>query len=987
MASPNMDTRDAGQDFLDLLSDPFAAALAGESALASLITSIVLTAVLGLLFCFLRPYNSVVYATRAKYADSKHMPPPIGKGLFGWVKPLMQTKEPELIRTVGIDAAVFMRVNRMLRAIFTILAAIGCGILIPVNVAASNQLLKTNGWSTGVFYLLTPQYMTGNQSLWAYVAVAWIFDLVICYFLWRNYRAITRMRRQYFESEDYQRSLHARTLMLTDIPKDMRSDEGIARITDQVKATPDMPKTSIARNVKDLPDLVEQHEKCVRELEEHLAKYLKNPDRLPTTRPTCKPHKEDRSFGSYAKGQKVDAIEYLTERIRSLETEIKEVRSGVDRRNAMSYGFASYEQISSAHSVAYAAGDKKHQGAFIHLAPKPNAIIWKNMNMLQAQRKRRDFVNGMWIVLLTLIWVVPNLMIAIFLSNLNNLGRLWPAFQRSLQAHRTWWAIVQGVAAPAITTAFYFYLPSIFRKFCIKAGDITKTSRERHVFRNLYSFFMFNNLIVFSLFASVWQLVVAIIKGESYAEVDPFKKIVIGLCQVSTYWISWMLQRNLGAAVDLSQLWTLIWGSYSRRFLSPTPRALIELSAPQAFDYAAYYNYFLFYATVGLTFAVLQPLILPVAALYFWIDSYMKKYLLMYVFITKYESGGMFWRSLFNRLLFMTLFGNIIVALTLVGVSFIETNWPMLAALAPLPLLLMGFKIYCKRTFDDDIHYYTTGRGLQANEGVLSDGKKRKGDRVGVRFGHPVLYKPLMTPMVSSKSQHLLKQIYKGRTSVDEPVQLGGYSDINMDSMSVLKPGKRKQDRNSLGWEVVDENNMDFEHYKNRPEFRDEAGGDGELYGRAGDMIRPGTPSSIATGLTRVGDWDSDYGHSREASGNSDYYHDRSGSHSRDTSRTRVPGAEAGYAMPAGYHQTPSNLRGESPMGRPSFGHPAMSRNQSREGLVQHPAQMGASTPAGDLGYGQVRYGQVPGDTPGYDTNEEDTSYDYFRRGRNRDAL
>ncbi|GIZ37497.1 hypothetical protein CKM354_000094200 [Cercospora kikuchii] len=178
-----------------------------------------------------------------------------------------------------------------------------------------------------------------------------------------------------------------------------------------------------------------------------------------------------------------------------------------------------------------------------------------------------------------------------------------------------------------------------------------------------------------------------------------------------------------------------------------------------------------------------------------------------------------------------------------------------------------------------------------------------------------------------------------------------------------------------------------FEHYKNRPEFRDEAGGDGELYGRAGDMIRPGTPSSIATGLTRVGDWDSDYGHSREASGNSDYHHDRSGSQSRDTSRTRVPGAEAGYAMPAGYHQTPSNLRGESPMGRPSFGHPAMSRNQSREGLVQHPAQMGASTPAGDLGYGQVRYGQVPGDTPGYDANEEDTSYDYFRRGRNRDAL
>ncbi|KAI5360783.1 Putative calcium-dependent channel, 7TM region phosphate [Septoria linicola] len=970
MASP-IEKRAATDEFLKALSDPFASALLAESALASLVTSIVLTIVLGLLFCFLRPYNNVVYATRAKYADSKHQPPPINKGLLGWVKPVIQTKEQELVRTVGIDAAVFMRVCRMLRNIFTALAVIGCGIIIPVNLRVSANFKDVN-----FLQRMTPQYLTGQQTNWAFIVVAWLFDIVICYFLWRNYRAITSMRRQYFDSEDYQRSLHARTLLLTDIPKEMRSDEGIARITDQVKATPDMPKTSIARNVKDLPDLVESHEKCVRQLEEHLAKYLRNPDRLPAKRPTCKPHKEDKSVGSYPPGSKVDAIEYLTGRIKELEIEIKEVRQSVDRRNAMSYGFASYEQISSAHSVAYAARGKTHQGSIIQLAPKPNVIIWKNLKMLRSQRKWRDFVNGMWIVLLTLVWVVPNVFIAVFLSNLNNLGKVWPAFQTNLIAHRTWWAIVQGVAAPALTMAFYFYLPAIFRRLCIKAGDTTKTSRERHVFRNLYSFFMFNNLIVFSIFSSLWSWIADLIRGRPFAQTNVFQQVFFGLCGVSPYWIAWMLQRNLGAAVDLSQLWTLVWRAYAKKFLSPTPRSMIELSAPQAFDYAGYYNYFLFYSSVALTFSTIQPLVLVVTALYFWMDSYMKKYLVLYVFITKYESGGMFWRSLFNRIVFATFFSNLIVALVVGSQGYLLGNWPMLAALAPLPLLLLGFKFYCKKTFDKQIHYYTTGQGLHANEAAMVDGKKRKGDRVGVRFGHPVLYKPLITPMVSSTSRHLLKQIYKGRTSVDESATAGGYSDVYMDSMNSQKPGKKIQDRNSLGWEMVDENNMDFEHYKNRPEFRDEAGGDGELYGRAGDMIRPGTPSSIATGLTRAGTWDSEYGHSREASGNSDY-HDRSGSQSRETSRTRV--AETGYTMPAGYHQTPSNLRGESPMGRP-FGD--RSRQQSRDGLVQHSAQMGLSTPGDMGGYGQIRYGNVPGDTPGYDPNEEDTSYDYFRRGR-----
>ena len=865
----------------------------------------------------------------------------------------------------------------MLRDIFTILAVIGCGILIPVNLMGASK----SGYADGVSWYLKmqPQYMYASQNFWAYPVVAWLFDIVICFYLWRNYRAITTMRRQYFDSEDYQRSLHARTLLLTDIPKEMRSDEGIARITDQVKATPDMPKTSIARNVKILPDLVEQHEKCVRELEVHLAKYLRNPDRLPAKRPTCKPHKEDKSLGTYPPGSKVDAIEYLTARIKDLEIEIREVRQSVDKRNPMSYGFASYEQITSAHSVAYAARGKKPQGSVIQLAPKPNAIIWKNLNLLQSQRKRRDFVAGLWIGVLTLAWVAPNMMIAIFLANLSNLGAVWPAFKTSLINHSTWWAIVQGVAAPAITTAFYIYLPAIFRKLCIKAGDTTKTSRERHVFRNLYSFFMFNNLIVFSLFASVWKWVASLVGGASFADSAPFNQIMTGLCGVSTYWMTWTMQRNLGAAVDLSQLWTLIWNSYARRFLSPTPRTLIEFSAPQSFDYAGYYNYFLFYSTVALTFATIQPMILAVTAFYFWMDSFMKKYLILYVFITKYESGGMFWRSIFNRILFMTFFGNIIIALILAAQGFLDVRWPMLAALAPLPVLLLGFKFYCAKTFDDDIHYYQTGKGLQANEAAMVDGKKRKGDRVGVRFGHPVLYKPLITPMVSSKSQHLLKQIYTGRMSADESATAGGYSDVYMDNMNAKAPGKKAQDRNSLGWEVVDEHNMDFENFKNRPEFRDEAGGDGELYGRAGDIIRPGTPSSIATGLTRAGTWDSEYGHSREASGNSDY-HDRSGSVSRETSRTRV--AEAGYTMPAGYHQTPSNLRGESPMGRP-FGQ--MSRQQSRENLVHHSAQMGTSTPGALGGYGPVRYGNVPGDTPGDDPYEQDTSYDYFRRGRTGD--
>lgn len=363
----------------------------------------------------------------------------------------------------------------------------------------------------------------------------------------------------------------------------------------------------------------------------------------------------------------------------------------------------------------------------------------------------------------------------------------------------------------------------------------------------------------------------------------------------------------------------------------------------------------------------------------------MKKYLVLYIFITKYESGGMFWRTLYNRVLVLTLLGNVVVALLVVAQGYAGANWGMLAALAPLPFLIIGFKFYCMHAFDDGIHYYQKGKAMRDSEFMVgSEHKKRKGDKVGVRFGHPVLYQPLMTPMVSAKSQHLLKEIYSGRTSMDDNATVAGYSDIYMDTMDSNQPGKSS---GNAPFEIVNEHQMDFEHYKNRPEFRDEAGGDGELFGHAKDIIRPGTPGSMTT-MTRSDTWQTDASRSRSES--RDPYA-RSRSESRESDRTKVAG-ETEY--PRGYHMTPSALREHSPAGseasvdiggRGRFRE--IGQKESKEGLVASAARMGRSppptlpTPYGPSpgGYGPIH---TPGSTPGEGETEENTSYDYFRSNR-----
>lgn len=861
-STSHLQGRTEGSDELfELLKNPFRASFQQDSVWASLGTSVGFTFLIAIAFSFLRPYNSVVYAPKLKHADEAHAPPPLGKGLFAWFSPVVKTKEQDLIRYMGLDATIFLRFTRMCRNIFLSLSVVGCGILIPVNIVMGTKFEGMAALSK--ITALT----TFGRANWAQVICAYAFNIIVAGFLWFNYRKVVQLRRQYFDSPEYLRSLHARTLMINDIPKAYRSDEAISRLIDEVAPTSSFSRTAIARNVKELPQLIAEHEDTVRKLEKYLAKYLKNPDQLPKARPTCKPSKKDPSYGSYVKGQKMDAIEYLSGRIKELEMEIKDIRLSVDKRNAMPYGFASFEDITEAHSIAYACRNKHPQGTTIVLAPRPNDVIWQNMPLSPATRRWKTIVNNLWVAVLTVLWIAPNAMIAIFLVNLANLGLVWKAFQNSLAAHTGVWAVVQGVASPAVTSLIFLLLPIIFRRMSQRAGDRTKTGRERHVTAKLYTFFVFNNLIIFCVFSTIWGSVSSIVEDTSKGtdawqailKADIARALFINLCNISPFWVTWLLQRNLGAAVDLAQLWTLLWSSCVRKFSSPTPRELIELTAPPAFDYASYYNYFLYYSTVALAFGTIQPLVLPACCLYFAVDVYLKKYLLLYIFVTKTESGGMFWRVLFNRMVFACILANLVVFLATWVMG--DADHIQAYAVVPLPFLMVAFKIYCRRAFDRKTHYFTTSN-ISKDPEAAATAKSRKSDRLASRYGHPALYKPLMTPMVHANAQNILASIYRGRlTNSNNPddndfTTTSGYSDtFALDPMKANQPGKSDKVSQQLipGFEVVDESHLDFSYFKDRAEFGDDHGA-GDIYQRTPNPYeRPGTADTYRYGQSTPG--------------------------------------------------------------------------------------------------------------------------------------
>lgn len=122
-------------------------------------------------FSWLRPHNSVVYAPKLKYADEKHAPPQIGKGLFAWFGPVATLKEATLVEKIGLDGTIFLRFTKMCRNIFLFASVVAFAVLLPANVIGSNKSIVSELKGSNKFFItMTPRNVWGN-ALWAHVSV------------------------------------------------------------------------------------------------------------------------------------------------------------------------------------------------------------------------------------------------------------------------------------------------------------------------------------------------------------------------------------------------------------------------------------------------------------------------------------------------------------------------------------------------------------------------------------------------------------------------------------------------------------------------------------------------------------------------------------------------------------------------------------------------------------------------------------------------
>ncbi|KAJ3031896.1 UNVERIFIED_CONTAM: hypothetical protein HDU68_010855 [Siphonaria sp. JEL0065] len=661
-----------------------------------------------------------------------------------------------------------------------------------LNVLSINQLDVSSPW------------------YWLPTALTWVVSIFFYIMLFRLVNVYNVYRQEYFNSTDFQHSFQQKTLLITELPDNLRSDAALSKF---LSSRPDLPAPSqsiVNRNIPHLGKLIAEHEKVTRQLESVLAKYLKDPTKIPAKRPTLNIG-NDPIRGLTGT---VDAIRFLGDTLNDLEEKIYFYRAQPDSEHAVnSSGFASYDNVIDAHeaaqgfSISSVFGKKSSRNANalnVKLSPKFDDIIWENIGINQAERfTRRMFGLGMTVGI-SVGWIL----LAGLISSLSNLSSLFAGNKPTLDwlaANPKAKAFLQSYLAPILLAVLNYLLPIVLRLTTVWQGAKSHAGVERSVLYKLFTFYM----IQIFLFAAVSALITAFKQQvpDGVSITDELKLqitgAITGLAGNSNFYIALLASYYAGYGIEIIQGIPLVLNFIKRKFYRLTPRDNFELNKPPVFDFTRIYGTLLIAFTIALTFAIVAPIILPFTALFFGLVFVVMKYQLMYVYAVKNESHGSYFLKVFNLLIFAAGFFQFLTLTVIFAANKAKSTNANSSAvrqwmiIAPLPFLSLALWIISRIWLLPKATYCTSSltvaslrpSSTQSSYDETATETSTIATTLEDKVLNPALVKPLMKVWVPKESAHLLANLHTPRYANIEEYEIA-HPEVALGSNAAAKHRK-----------------------------------------------------------------------------------------------------------------------------------------------------------------------------------------------------
>ncbi|RPB24884.1 DUF221-domain-containing protein [Terfezia boudieri ATCC MYA-4762] len=758
-----------------------------------LYTQLVISGCLGLsaflTFAVLRPRWSSLYAARKKQRATASSLPDLPDTLFGWIPVLYRISEKEVLTAAGLDAWVFLQFFKMAIKFLAIAAVLSASVLMPIHSHFSDddEVVKPKESARDPqslqMMMVNPLVKAGkgkNEYLWAHLIFVYLFSGLSFYFLYAYTLSVIRVRQDYL---GHQCTITDRTIRLSAIPHEMRSEQAIKNHVEGM-GIGTVDSVTICRNWKIIDDLMEQRDTLVRKLEEAWAVYLSRKgiqssmETLPIAQPDPpstqmatgdeEPLLNGRGRLRYNKkrpqitlrhfsfqyflpklnSKKVDAIDYYTMKLETLDGKIEKTRK--EEFRALPLAFVTLNSVAAAQMAVQAVLDPKPAEFVARPAPAPSNIIWRNTYMPRYKRMLRSWLISIFIFVLSVFWLIPVGILA-GLLNIRSIHKVWPQLADLLERSALANSLVSNFLPTAILTLLNVAVPYLYDYLSNLQGMISQADVELSVISKNFFFTFFNLFFAFSVFGTASNMY-SVLKDTLKDTTHIAYLLAQSLQALAPFYINLIVLQGIG----MFPFRLLDFGTVALYPVTlagaKTPRDFAKLHQPSIFSYGFYLPQPILILILCIVYSVLPSgtLVLAFGLVYFLIGYFVHKYQLLYAMDHPQHSTGQAWSMITYRLLIgIVLFQSAMAGWLALRLAFVRA-----LLIVPLIAFTLWFAWFYRKTFSS-LNRYIALRAIADDTGGAGTRSPRDPERAvtemtvderreqGLEFINPNLIVPL----------------------------------------------------------------------------------------------------------------------------------------------------------------------------------------------------------------------------------------------------
>jgi len=448
----------------------------------------------------LRPRWTSLYHARKKQKSEACRLPALPDSLFGWIPIVYKITEEEVLASAGLDAYVFLAFFKMAVKYLAFLLFFALTVIYPVHVhfdpgmpgnegkdlrASMHSLLSKR---EAVPYTLNstvptapegPDDMDITDWMWIYVVFTYLFSAFGMYLIIAETQKVIRVRQRYLS---VQSSISDRTIRLSGIPAELRSEEKIKEMVENLEIGK-VESVTLCKEWKELDDLIAERMNNLRRLEEAWSVHLGTSEdsaKMATrarqhngydgndehaglmsgqigsgahTSTYSQPRPETRIWYGFLglQSRKVDAIDYYEEKLRRLDERIMTARK--KDYKATPLAFVTLDSAAACQMACQAIIDPMPMSLVAKSAPPPAGVVWQNTYLPRRTRMIRSWSVTALVLVLSIVWSFILLPIA-GIQTVSNIRDIAPGIADFMAEH--------DIVASLINTGVPTLLISIF---------------------------------------------------------------------------------------------------------------------------------------------------------------------------------------------------------------------------------------------------------------------------------------------------------------------------------------------------------------------------------------------------------------------------------------------------------------------------------------------------------------------------------------------